>query len=344
MVNKRQMVKIEGEIDAEALRILRAVPGITAERVDGAGVDATLRYAGTKAFVGVEFRKRVNAATAHQLLQPTLTRAEVPLLVIAGETTREAREILADNGASMVDASGNVHIELPGLLMHVDGKRPAPAAVPTRLRGKAGVAAQALLLHRDRDWRVAGLAAEADISAGLAHRVLARLEQEGLVEAAGAGPKRTRRVTQPAALLDLWAEEQAEALIFTPGYLLAQTPAQLIERLGANLSKAGIPYALSGAAGASVVAPFVTSIPVAEVWVPAAVGHLQLLNGAGATNVGEGHNVMFWQENDDTPLAFREQHQGLWVANVMRLYRDLLRDPKRGREQAAHLREEVIGL
>lgn len=339
------MVKVEGAgLEAEALRILRAVPGVTAEQVERRGVDAILRYAGTTATVAVEFRKRINAATAHQLLQPTLMRSDVPLLVIAGESTGEAREILADNNVALIDGSGNVHIELPGLLMHREGKRRPAPAVPTKLRGKAGVAAQALLLQRDRIWRVADLAAEADISAGLAHRVLARLEHEGIIVAEGSGPKRTRRVVQPAALLDLWVEEQAEAIIWTPGYLLAQTPGQVVERLCDGLADADIPHALTGAAGASVVAPFVTAVPVAEVWVPAAVDHLRLLNAAGAKNVAEGHNVMFLQENDDTPLAFRAQHRGLWVANVIRLYGDLLRDPKRGREQAAHLREEVIGL
>ena len=47
---------------------------------------------------------------------------------------------------------------------------------------------------------------------------------------------------------------------------------------------------------------------------------------------------------DDTPLAFREKAKGLWVANRFRLYGDLRSDPRRGREQADHLRQEVIGF
>ena len=55
-----------------------------------------------------------------------------------------------------------------------------------------------LSLRTRREWRVNDLAAEAHVSAGLAHRVLARLERENLVAAEGAGPQRvpTRRPTR----------------------------------------------------------------------------------------------------------------------------------------------------
>lgn len=53
---------------------------------------------------------------------------------------------------------------------------------------------------------------------------------------------------------------------------------------------------------------------------------------------------MFLQANDDTPLAFRDQAAGLWLVNRFRLYAEPRRDPRRGQEQAAHLRREVIGF
>ena len=70
----------------------------------------------------------------------------------------------------------------------------------------------------------------------------------------------------------------------------------------------------------------------------------RLFESAGAEPVADGQNVIFLQAKDDTPLAFREQANGLWVANRFRLYSDLRRDPRRGREQADHLRREVIGF
>jgi hypothetical protein len=80
------------------------------------------------------------------------------------------------------------------------------------------------------------------------------------------------------------------------------------------------------------------------VWVPAATAPEQLYMAAGADPVTEGQNVVFLQTRDDSPLAFREQIKDYWVANRFRLYVDLRRDPRRGREQADHLRQEVIGF
>jgi hypothetical protein len=206
------------------------------------------------------------------------------------------------------------------------------------------MAAQALLLHPERVWQVQDLAAATQISAGLAHRVMARLEKEAVVAVEGIGPKRVRRVTAPTALLDLWVEESVEHPIRTLAHVLAQTPQQLITGLGRNLERAGVKYALTGAAGASLVAPYVSAIPVIEVWVDAQAAPDELCDAVKGDRVTDGQNVVFLQAKDDTPLAFREEVQGVWLANRFRIYADLRRDPRRGREQADHLRREVIGF
>jgi hypothetical protein len=348
-MKKREIVNIRGEFEAEALRILRQIPGLTvvaeAGGVDG-GVDAILRFADQQALVAFEFKHRANAATARQLVQYAEGRPGISLLMIAGETTAEARAILEEHGIGVIDGFGNAHVELPGLLFHLEGHHPqrreARATPPTHLRGKAGIAAQALLLQPDREWKVKDLASEAGVSAGLAHRVLVRLEEEAIVATEGSGPQRVRRVTNSTALLDLWTEEQTERPRRTLGYLLAQSPQQLIQQLATNLGRAGIEYALTGAAAASLVAPFVTAIPVVEVWVPDTAGSEEL--HAAADPVTEGQNVVFLQGKDDAPLAFRERQRDIWLANRFRLYADLRRDPRRGRGQADHLREKVIGF
>jgi hypothetical protein len=340
-------VKVGASLEAEALRILREVPGLTVS-AEPAGADrgagAVLEFTGGHARVAVEVKTRASAATAWQLVHQAERNRDVPLLLIAGETTAGAREILADHGIAVVDGLGNAHIELPGLLIHTEGRRPHRQARPARLVGRAGVIAQALLLHPGRGWQVQELAHEAGASLGLTHRVLTRLADEGLLAAEGTGPRRVRRVSDPAALLDLWAEETADRPDRTTAYLLAQSPRQLITELGSGLDRSGIAYALTGAAAGSLVAPFTTAVPVAEVWVTAAAAPGQLYDAAGAGAASDGHNVVFLQAKDDTPLAFREHASGLWVANRFRIYADLRCDPRRGREQAAHLRQELIGF
>lgn len=350
-MNKRELVKIQGAFEAPALRVLREIPGVTViNQPNGAGgrVDAVVCYADRDVPVAVEFKQRANAATALQLAQYADTHPDAPTLLIAGETTEEARAILEERGIGFVDGLGNAHIELPGLLLHLEGRKAAKRRVgptpPNRLRGKAGLIAQALLLSPDRAWQVQDLANDARVAQGLAHRTLTRLEEEGIVTTQGSGPRRVRRLTNPAALLDLWAEENLEKPTRTLGYILAQTPRQLVTLVGTKLGNVGIEYALTGPAGASLVAPFITTIPVADVWVAAAAAPDDLRRATGADPVADGHNVVFLQAKDDSPLAFREHTQDLWVVNRFRLYADLRRDPKRGREQADHLRQEVIGF
>ena len=331
------------------LRILRQTPGITAidrePRGRDRGVDAVIHFAGKRAPVAVEMKRRANAATAWQLVEYARGQPDTPVLLIADETTAEAREILERHGVGVIDGLGNAHVELPGLLLHLEGRgRSGAGSPPSRLSGKAGLVAQALLLQPQRDWHVQDLAEEAEVSAGLAHRVVTRLEREGIATAAGAGPQRVRRVTNPAALLDLWAEENVDRPRRTLGHLLAQTPQRLIATLGNNLGGAGIDYAVTGAAAASLMAPFVTAIPVVNLWVSAKAAREELLSEAGAEPVTDGENVVFLQGKDDTPLRFREEHKGVWTANRFRLYVELLHDPRRGREQAEHLRQEVIGF
>ncbi len=352
-MNNAEQVKIEGPFEAQTLRILRETPGITAIRREPKQAknhrpDAIIRFAGTRATVAAEIKRRVNAATAWQLVHKAAEHPGVPLLVIAGETTAEARQILQNHGLALVDGLRNAHIALPGLYFHIEGNRPPPRlktdGPPTRLSGKAAVAVQALLLHTNRAWQVHDLAKEARISPALAHRILARLEAEGIVATEGSGPNRVRRVKNPAALLDLYAEENAAAPIRTPVYSLAQTPQELIKGLATNLERAEIEYAVTGAAAASLVAPFITAIPITEVWVTTKKAREELCAGAQAKPVTEGANLVFLQTKGDTPLVLRERTKELWLVNRFQLYTDLRRDPRRGREQADHLRREVIGF
>ena len=351
VVNQQPTVKIMGHLEADALRILRDTPGITViaggpKRGADHRADAVVRFAGKRANIIVEVKRRANAATAWQLVHRAMAHPATPLLVVAGDTTAEARQILQDHAIAIVDGLGNAHIAVPGLLLHVEGRRHrrplATSTPPARLTGKAGVAAQALLLNPNRPWQVHDLAKEARISVGLAHRVLARLEKDGILAAEGKGPNRIRRLTNPTALLDLYAEEDVTAPIQTQAFLLAQTPSELIDRLAANLGQAGIEYALTGAAAASVVAPFVTAIPVVKVWITANVAAEEFQTGSHAKPVTNGANVVFLQRKSDAPLVLREKTRKLWLVNRFQLYADLLREPQRGREQADHLRKEVI--
>jgi DNA-binding transcriptional regulator YhcF (GntR family) len=351
MVKKGPLVKIEGALDAETARLLREVDGIeVAVREPRArrGGDITVRFAGVARPVDVELKQYLNAATAWQLVRHAEGAGDRYLLVVTDQATDEARGILERHGIGTVDGAGNAHMELPGLLLHIEGKRRTKEPRKQgaiRLSGKAGLVAQALLLERDRVWQINDLAGEAAVSDALVHRVLARLEAEGLVAIEGTGPARVRRVVNATALLDLWAEENVDrAVERTTVFRLARTPKELVAVVAERLGKVDITYAVTRAAAAMALAPFVTSVPTVDAWIQSTITPKEVVKALDAELVETGANLVLSQTPGDAPLAFRREHEGTWLVNPVRLYYDLRKDPRRGREQADRLRQEVIGF
>lgn len=334
------------ELEAEVLRVLRDIPGLDVEtdRPAGDGADAVIRGAGTQTPVAFEVKTRVNAANVHQIIHRA-SHTSLPLVVIAREMTEGARTALAAEGIGTIDGLGNVRLELPGLLVRTDGTaRPRRTKTRASLSGKTGLVAQAMLLDRGRSWHVAELAQHAGVSPALAHRALQRLVDLELVASQGAGPSKQRRLVEPSALFDLWVEEHRDRGRRHPAFLLAAGAEDLAAMVCRGLEATGVRYALTGAAAIARIAPILTSVPVVELWVEGLVDARALYTEIGADEVASGPNVVLQQERDDIPLAYRTRRDGVWFANVCRLYFDARRDPQRGPEQADHLRREVIGF
>lgn len=347
------MLNIEGPLEKDVLRILQEVPGITAEpfAVTGRRQDIVLRAGDVTHVVEVKAQRATNAAAARQLVEYARHLHEgVHLLLVARTTTEEARHLLEEGGVGVIDGLGNIRVELPGLFVWTEGRlappvRAVPGDPPVKLTGKAGLATQALLGAPERQWKVHDLAEEARVSVGLAHRLFTRLERDHLIETRGAGPQRTRRVTNPTALLDLWAEEMRDRGVKqVRAFRLARDPRMQAKTLSRLLTEARIEHAVTGAAGAAPLAPFITAIPVTDIWIADTVALDDAAAAVRAETVHEGHNIMLRQVLGDAPLAFRQRVGDVWTANPFRLFFDLRQDPRRGREQADRLREEVIGF
>jgi hypothetical protein len=114
--------------------------------------------------------------------------------------------------------------------------------------------------------------------------------------------------------------------------------------VSAGLDAAGIDHAVTGAAAAGRIAPYVTAVPVSEIWIDSVAPLDDAVSATGAEEADTGHNLAFVQANGDEPLAFRGKVEGTWIVNPLRLFYDLRNDPRRGREQADALRREVIGF
>lgn len=353
-MNNGQAVKVGGTLEREAVRLLRDIPGVLVEpgtKTKGRP-DTIIQVGGVTHVIEFKSQPVTNAAAAQQIIAyaqalPDPTR----LIVVARTITAEARQRLVEAGVGFLDATGAKYVDLPGLYLCTEGRPQAAGALAQkdppglRLSGRAGVASEAILNDPGRRWRVRDLAAEANVSLGLVHRLFLRLEGEGLVEAEGAGPHKTRRVARPAGLLDMWAEEMSDRGVRQlRAYRLSRDPRAQVTALSRALDEADIEHAVTGAAAAARLAPFVTAVPVTEVWVSELIDLADAAQAAGADPVTEGHNVSFRSAKNDAPLMFRERHDDAWLADTFRIYIDLRADPRRGREQADRLREEVIGF
>lgn len=351
-MNIPNILNIEGPLEREVLRILRDVPGVRAELATGKRhPDVVVRAGDVAHVVELKAQRATNAADARRLIdQARHLPADTRMLVVTGATTDEARRLLEDAGVALIDGRGNMRVELPGIFVWTEGRPTGTTGEksrlpPVKLTGKAGVAAQALLREPKRWWQVNDLAGVAHISAGLAHRVFARLERDQLIDVEGAGPKRLRRVNNPTALLDLWAEELRDRRVAqVRAFRLGRNPREDARRISNQLSGAKIDHALTGAAAAADLAPFVTAIPVIDVWITDTVALADAADAASAEEVDDGHNIVFRQAAGDGPLVFRTIVYDTWTVNPFRLYFDLRQDPRRGREQADRLRQEVIGF
>lgn len=347
-----KIVNISGPVELAALNILRDVPGVTAEAVsdDGRRADVIVRAGNVRHIVEITAQAAINTAKAHQLIKSAeALPPDTHLLTVARTSTEEARRILQDAGIGLIDAQGNIRIDLPGIFVWTEGRPAKPERhgdnvdPPVKLTGKAGVAAQALLREPQRWWRVADLATTAEVSPALAHRVFSRLEREGLITVDGAGPKRVRRISNTTALLDLLAEELRDRRVkHVRAFRLARDARAHAHILSEQLTDAGVDHAVTGPAGAARLAPFVTSIPVVDIWVTESADLDLAVHTVGAEPVPDGHNILLKQEPGDAPLTFRSSVGGVWTVNPFRLYCDLRRDPRRGKEQADRIRQDVI--
>jgi hypothetical protein len=284
-------------------------------------------------------------ALAHEIVYET---GDVSATFVAGHFTTGALEILKEEGVNYLDDAQFVFrsADPPVVIrQHRATRRETKPVARVGLGGRTGVAVQTVLLDGREWWQVTDLAKVAGVAAGTAQAALARLEELGLAEALGSGPKKRRRLVDKDAILDRWIQDAArERRPLLTTYLPAQGPVDLARQVSGRLAVAGIDHAVTGACGALLVAPHVTDVRRCEVWIDSAVGETAVLNALGTAPAEKGGNVTVLRAINDAPLHAHVPREGVEVANPLRLYADLLEDPRRGEEQAEFLRETVLKL
>jgi len=311
----------------------RLRPDATVHLVGPDGTDRTLL---------VETKSTINARDVPAMLMQlaemqsaTPLEALGPPIVISRYMAPRTREMLADAGASYVDATGNVRIvvDRPALYLEGLGAKSDPWRGPERetrtLRGKPAARVVRGLVDFREPLGIRELADRSGASIGSTYRTIAFLEKEALLTRGEKG--RVVSVNWQELLLR-WSEDYS---FQTSNKILAALEPRGMEKILTKLRqlKGEVRYAVTGALSANrvsqVAPPRLATILTPEV--QRLYDALQLRDAAGAPN------VLLARPFDDTLLARSEVTDGITYAAFSQTAADLLTSPGRGPVEAEAL-------
>lgn len=272
------------------------------------------------------------------------------LLVYAPFLTPAAKDWLQLEDIGYLDGQGNLLLTTDGVYLYVEAPvKPSKSYAPVErniFRGKAAQILHALLHAPERLWHVTDLAIEAGVASGTAVKVCETLERMLLMEKQGRGPQSLRRLLNPEALLDAWADKHRLETSYTSHryYRWMSDLDTLTLAIGEAIEQQGASYAVTLIQGAMHRAPFLTQMEQATLLLPDTVDLKRLASDCRLQTAETGYNALLISTRSQAPLMYRQHQDNLWLASDIQIYLDLFASPGRGREQAEHLRRERIGF
>jgi len=326
---------------ARARRVLAAVlpPAATIDAdVSDPGVDFMIDGVPVQVkWVGEGELRQVRALLAS-------ASGRLPDVVAARHLSPGAREALSKAGVGWVDETGAAEVLLPRLVISRSGRQPKPEREP-RWNRTALAVAEALLCGSAAT--VSATARATGLSVASCTIGLRTLTDLGLVTAdARRGRESGRRLEDPDRLLDAYARAAAAAMskiILTVG-LSWRDPIGALAEVGQRWSQRGIAWAVTGAIGASLLAPYLTRVGTADAYVDADTypGLVDTAESAGLQAI-EGGRLILRPLPTPTTDRLATTKEDLRVAPWPRVFADLRTIGVRGEEAAEHLREVVSG-
>jgi hypothetical protein len=327
-----------------------------ADRRCDAEVDLVI--AGKRFTLLIEAKRTVYPRDVHQVLgqlrqftrsSATNLGGDEPVSILVAEAISPgAKDLLKNERVGYYDSGGSLFVPAHGAYLYID--KPPPKALAKSIRslfsGRRAQVLQALLV-RPREWFGGkGLAEEAHVSQATASEVLSELERFDWVISRGQGPSKERHVKEPAALLDTWAKQVSplRALSLRRLYVPSMKTDKLLEPIERAFGAHNVEYAISYEAAAQCYAPFLSVVSQVRCRLIPGPTADSALADLGARVVNEGANLTIIEAKSSGELLFRERVSGVWLANPIQVYLDLLRGEGRAKEMAEHLRKERIGF
>jgi hypothetical protein len=306
--------------------------------------DAQLRVTapdGVVALVFVEAKTTLNArdvpAVLTQLQQAASNEADAPFgppLVVSRYIAPRSRELLAEAGASYMDATGNLRfmLERPAIYMETTGVSRDPWRGPERetrtLRGKPAARVVRALVDFKPPFGVRALSKLSNASLGSTYRTVDFLDKEALISRAKGGE--VVEVNWPDLLLR-WSEDYSfQGSNQITAVLEPRGPERVLEKLRGSKAEYAITGALSARRVTELAAPRSATIFTPD---PGALAESLGLHQGGAAN------VLLARPFDDLVFARSEEEAGIRYAALSQTAADLLtgpgRDPGEGKNLIA---------
>jgi hypothetical protein len=263
-------------------------------------------------------------------------------VVAAPYISPQSGALARQNSCGHVDLSGNCYLAFDNVLIEKEG-RPNARLVRRPLKAlfapRATRVIRALLVERERSWRLEELGRSVGVSLGHAHNVAKRLEELDWVERDAAG---RLRLVRPGDLLEAWRDEYTYR---ANGLLAFVSPLgdkrRIMDGLARQAGELGVPYAFTLHAGASLIAPQVR-VPTVHCYVG---GDPEPITRALGLQPVEGEGTVYLMAPYDQGVFYAPVTKGgLRVVCLPQLYVDLYHHERRGREQAAKLRRDAMGF
>ncbi len=262
-------------------------------------------------------------------------------VVAAPYVSPQSALLVRQNGAGYIDLSGNCYLAFDNVLIEKEGRpnaRPLRRPLKALFAPRASRVVRALLVERERAWRLEELGRAVEVSLGHAHNVVKRLEDLDWVERGRDG---RYRLARPGELLDAWRDEYTYRVNASSAFVAPVDRRRVMEALARHATELGVSYAFTLHAGASLIGPHVR-VSTVHCYV---AGDMDALARALGLQAVEGEGSVYLMTPYDRGVFYAPVVKaGFRVVSLPQLYVDLYRHERRGREQAEKLRRDAMGF
>ncbi|MFO7944124.1 MAG: type IV toxin-antitoxin system AbiEi family antitoxin [Anaerolineales bacterium] len=285
--------------------------------------------------------------------QPRYTREAVNQLLVALDEFDEnaygvfiapyisptSADICKENNIGYVDLAGNCYLSFSTVFIRKEGN-PNPYTEKNPLQSlfnpKSERILRVLLTAGPKEWKVAELAEEANVSLGLVSNVKTYLNDQEWLDAQTIG----FRLTKPFELLEAWTENYSYQRNQVREYYSLQEVGEVEAQLLRVCQDLDLRCGLSGFSGGSRYATAVRyhrAMAYVEGEIDSVVSSLKL------KRVDSGANVVLLTPYDEGVFYASQERDGDLVVSPIQTYLDLMSIPGRGEEAAQALFNQVIG-